>query len=260
MSVVTVRETPISTRNGIPEREGGHGRDLRRDRRREEQRLALGGALLDDPLHVVDEAHVEHAVDLVEYEDLDGSEAQLALLEKIHEAAGGGDHDVGARAQLAALAAVADAAVEHGRPDVRETPEVAESRLHLGRELAGGLEHEDPGAALLVGAEEGQDRQREGGGLPGAGLGRGDEVLAREHDRYGAQLDRRGLRVPHGLHSAQEVGRQVKFCKRHPTPRRGTVSNARLLKGAKTRRPQGKPEVPGLQWASELRASRAALP
>jgi hypothetical protein len=40
------------------------------------RRTASGaaGALLDDPLHVVDEAHVEHPVDLVEDEDLDAAQ------------------------------------------------------------------------------------------------------------------------------------------------------------------------------------------
>jgi hypothetical protein len=49
----------------------GETRDLGRHRRREEQRLAREGHQLGDALDVGDEAHVEHAVGLVDDEELD---------------------------------------------------------------------------------------------------------------------------------------------------------------------------------------------
>ena len=53
---------------------------------------ALGHDAVDRGL----EAHVEHAVGLVEDEDAHAVEGQVAALEEVLEAAGGGDDDVGA--------------------------------------------------------------------------------------------------------------------------------------------------------------------
>ncbi len=65
--------------------------------------------------------------------------------------------------------AVADAAVNDGDAQVGVAPVIAEGGLDLGRELAGRLEHEATEVAVL--REQGHDRQREGGGFAGAGLG-----------------------------------------------------------------------------------------
>ena len=57
-----------------------------------------------------------------------------------------------------------------------------------------------------------QDRQREGGGLAGAGLGDADDVAAGENDRNGLRLDRRrrvvflfGQRAQDGLGEAEVI-------------------------------------------------------
>ena len=74
----------------------GHAAGLAVERGREEQRLALARALGHDAVDGGLEAHVEHAVGLVEDEDADAVEGQVAALEEILQAAGGGDDDVGA--------------------------------------------------------------------------------------------------------------------------------------------------------------------
>ncbi len=61
--------------------------DLRRHGRREQQRLPRRRQLGDHSLDVVDEAHVEHAVGLVEDEDRDAVEADMALLHEVEQAA-----------------------------------------------------------------------------------------------------------------------------------------------------------------------------
>src|SRR5262245_4509432 len=61
------------------------------ERRREEQRLALCRALIDDPVDRRAEAHVEHAVGLVEDQDPDAIEAEGAAREEVLETAGGRD-------------------------------------------------------------------------------------------------------------------------------------------------------------------------
>ena len=54
-------------------------------------------------------------------------------------------------------------------------------------------------------AELGEDGQREGGGLAGAGLGAADDVLAGQDQGNGAQLNGSGLDVAHGLYSIEEL-------------------------------------------------------
>ena len=74
----------------------GEALDFRRHGGREEQRLAGEGQDLADPLDVRDEAHVEHAVGLVDDEDLDAGEEDLAAADVIEEAPRRGDQDVDA--------------------------------------------------------------------------------------------------------------------------------------------------------------------
>ena len=65
----------------------GEDSDLVRQRGREQQVLLARGEQRDDPLHVGDEPHVEHAVGLVEDEDLDLPEIERALLHVIEQPA-----------------------------------------------------------------------------------------------------------------------------------------------------------------------------
>ena len=56
-------------------------------------------------------------------------------------------------------------------------------------------------------AEAGEDGQREGRGLAGAGLGRANEVTAAQDDRNSPELDRRWIDVAHGFDPVDESGR-----------------------------------------------------
>ena len=58
----------------------------------------VNGHQLADALDVGDEAHVEHAVGLVDDQDLDAGQQQLAALEMVEQAAGRGDQHVDAAA------------------------------------------------------------------------------------------------------------------------------------------------------------------
>ena len=103
-------------RCGTVEHALGERPDLVGEGRREEQVLALGGEQADHLADVADEAHVEHAVRLVEDEDLDLAQVDGALAGVVEQAAGGRDHDVDAASQGGVLAVEADAAVDGGRP------------------------------------------------------------------------------------------------------------------------------------------------
>lgn len=63
-------------------------------RRREEQGLALARHFIDDGSNLRLEAHVQHAVGLVEGEGHDVRHVDLAHLHDVVEAAGGGDDDL----------------------------------------------------------------------------------------------------------------------------------------------------------------------
>src|SRR5690606_33245387 len=88
--------------------------DLGREGRGEQQVLTLGRQLGDDLLHVVDEAHVEHAVGFVEDKILNGGEVHRTLADQIQQRAGAGDEDVEPGSQSLDLRVGADAAEDAG--------------------------------------------------------------------------------------------------------------------------------------------------
>ncbi len=115
---------------GEPDDVGGH-------RGGEEQGLALLAAQRDELLDVGDEAHVEHAVGLVEDEHLHPAEDQVAAPDVVEQPSGRADHDVHrVLAERVALRLERDAAVdrEHGGGHVRRR--VGEVLGDLDAELA----------------------------------------------------------------------------------------------------------------------------
>ncbi|MFO0637363.1 MAG: hypothetical protein U0168_31445 [Nannocystaceae bacterium] len=195
----------------------GQGADLRRHGRGEQQVLALGRQRGDDPLHVGHEALVEHAVGLVEHEDLDAAQIDLAATVQIEQPSRRGDEDVDALGQLAQLRCLGDAAEDHRVPQIEVLAVGLEAGADLGRELARGREHQRAQHRVVAGARVDalQDRQGERGGLAGAGLGAADDVAAREHGADGLLLDRRGLAVACLLHGAEDRGLEAQLVEGH---------------------------------------------
>ena len=70
----------------------------------------------EDALDIGHEAHVEHAVSLVEHQDADLREVDALLLEMIEKATGCGDHDFNARVQRLDLRLDVDTTINHRRP------------------------------------------------------------------------------------------------------------------------------------------------
>ncbi len=100
----------------------------------------FGGRWAIDALHVVDEAHVEHAVGLVEDEDLDLVEEDVLLLLEIEQPSGRGDEDVDAAVQRLNLAVLADAAEDDGVREAQVLAVMVEALADLRGELARGCE------------------------------------------------------------------------------------------------------------------------
>ncbi len=169
--------------------------DRRGHRRGEERDLARRGRLLEDPLDVVDETHLQHLVRLVEHEALDAAQVERAALDVIDHAARRADDDVRAALQARELRRVALAAVDRQHVEALDPRRVTLERLgHLDREFARRREHQGLRRAA-PGDEATQHGQRESGGLAGAGLGLAQHVVAREEHGNGRGLDRRGRLV-----------------------------------------------------------------
>jgi hypothetical protein len=98
--------------------------------------------LLDDAANLRLEAHVEHAVGLVENEELDARQRDAAALNHVDEAAGRGDNHVGAAVELAHLKAGVGAAVDDDGAQRRAVAELARLVPDLRRELASRRENQ----------------------------------------------------------------------------------------------------------------------
>ncbi len=127
------------------------------------------------------------------------SSVTARFLHQVHETPGRGDENVDAAGEGADLLAHRHAADgERGAP--LEVPAIGPEAVEdLRRELARRAEHEHAAAlrrrASLGRRKAVEDRQREGRGLAGPGLGDADEVAPGEDDRNRRRLDRRRVGV-----------------------------------------------------------------
>jgi len=137
------------------------------ERRREEQRLAIVGGLVDDPVDGGTEAHVEHPVGLVEDEDADLVERDGVARDQVLEPARRRDQDVGLFG-AGDLRAEADAAVDRGKVHLAGAGEAFELIDDLRGELAG--RGEDQGLrAPAAGLDDVDQRHAEGERLARSG-------------------------------------------------------------------------------------------
>jgi hypothetical protein len=162
---------------------------------------------------ITDEAHVEHAVRLVQDEHLHLAEIQRALLGKIQKAAWGGDQQVAAGAQRVDLRVDADTA-KHDHGAQTQVPAVGVGVLgDLRGQLTGRGEHQRTRGAAAGRAQALQDRQHKGGRLAGAGLRTGQKIAAFEHGRNGLQLDGGRRLVTFFGHGTSQLGHEPEFGK-----------------------------------------------
>ena len=155
----------------------------------------LSGTMREDPLDVGQEAQVEHLVGLVEDEDLDLAEDQVALLGQVEQPAGGADDDLDALLQRLDLRLERAAAVDGLHADAALGAGGGEVAGDLDAQLAGGDDDQrlrDAVAALGRRDDALQHRDAEAEGLAGAGAGLADEVVAGQRQRQGQLLDGEG--------------------------------------------------------------------
>ena len=156
---------------------------------------------------------VEHAIDLVENENVDVAETDLSGLEIVHKPARRRDDDIDAALQFGTLGPVTNATKHRDRADIGKAGKITERRLDLCREFTGRFEDEDAGPA--VGAEAREHREGKGRRFAGTGLSRSDQVAAAEDDGDGAKLDRSRVGITGGLDAAQDRLGEIKSLKSH---------------------------------------------
>ena len=172
-----------ATRTGSLQHRVGELGDLPRHGGREEQRLPLGRQLADDAADVVDEAHVEHAVGFVEHEHLDagrGWTARCCIRSSRRPGVATRTSTPFASARICGLMFTPPMASATRRAQVAAVG--LEAVDDLRRQLARRAQHQHAAASWAARAggwrEVIEDRQRERGGLAGAGLGDADDVAA----------------------------------------------------------------------------------
>jgi len=154
----------------------GKGLDLGRHRGGKQEGLAVSRKGADDPPNVREESHVEHAVRLVEDEDLETAEVHVPAGHVVEESPRRRDNDIDAGSEGVFLRGHSDAAVDGMAADPCAFREAAEGDFNLGGELAGRGEDESAGAAGRLAEEPVEDREDKGGRLAGTGLGGADHV------------------------------------------------------------------------------------
>src|SRR5579871_2289876 len=153
------------------------GDDAGRHGRGEERGLSLGGRVLEDLLHVLDKAHVEHLIGFVQYHALDAGEIERAPAEVVQHPARRADDDLRAHAEGAELAVDGLPAVDGHNAQPVVLAEVVRLLRHLDTELSGG-QQDDSLRIVLGGVQPLGQGQGERGGLAGSSLRLADEVTA----------------------------------------------------------------------------------
>ena len=173
--------------------------DLRGHGGGEEQGLLLPGQPLQDLLHVVDKAHVQHPVRLVQDEDVQIVQTDKALVVEVHQPPGGGDKDVHAPAQGLHLGVLAHAAEDDGVAQGQIFAIGLKALADLDGQLPGGGEHQCPDgvAGDGLGGEPLENGGCEGAGLARARLGAAQHVPARQGGGDGFLLDGGGGVIAH---------------------------------------------------------------
>ncbi|MCY1345952.1 hypothetical protein D9M69_320240 [compost metagenome] len=184
----------------------GDRADRRRQRGGEQHALAAFREGFEDHFEVVHEAELEHLVRFVQHQLLHGGEHLVIATQVVAETAGGGHDHLGALAQGLELR-------PHGRAAVNGDHVQAGHLLGVGFEGGSDLQCElagrcqDQRLRLSSGRIDArQDRQREGCGLAGTGLGLANHVVAGEDHRNRLGLDGGRLFIADRSDCGQYIG------------------------------------------------------
>ena len=184
--------------NGVFEEGACEVGDLGRHGCREEEVLPAGRHEAHDPLHIGEEAHVEHAVGFIEDEVGEVAKVDEALRVQVEQPSGRGDEHIDAAAERIHLGADAHTAEDDGGLDGEAGTVGIKPLCNLGRQFAGGGEDQCTDGARIttgLGSEALEHGEGEGGCLSRARLGNTEEVSAGKQRRNRLVLNRSGSGV-----------------------------------------------------------------
>ena len=203
---------------GIFQQARGQLADVAFQRGGEEQGLAAGRGGGGDFFHVVDEAHVQHAVGFVQNQHFQTREIDAATVEVVDQAARRGNQDVHRLRQQLVLQRVGHAAEDADGVDAQVLAVFARGVVDLVCQFAGRGQYQYARAVAFDYGRRGQavqGGQHEGGGFAGAGLCRGHQVVTGEDFGNGFGLDRGGFGVAAVDDGLENGGMQIQIFKRH---------------------------------------------
>ncbi len=143
----------------------------------------------------------------------------MPLLHQVEQPSRTGDDDIDAGAERGDLRSFSHAAENRGHVQRQMFSVRAHIFLDLHDQFTGRCEDQNASAARLAVADHagkfGEDRQREGGGLSGAGLRDADQVVAGEDLGNGLGLDRRRFGVTSFLDGFENAVSETEYAKGH---------------------------------------------
>ena len=177
----------------------GQGADVIGKSGRKQQVLSLRRQQREDALHVMDEAHVEHAVGFIQHQNFHLRQIHRLLIRMIEQTPRCRHQNIHAFFQGIDLRRNAHAAKNHRRAQRQIFAVSAHALFDLRRQLACGR-HNQRAHRMRARLGQGrhqplQQRQRKCSGLAGAGLRARKDIATVENDRNRLHLHRRRLRV-----------------------------------------------------------------
>src|SRR5664280_991946 len=112
---------------------------------REEHCLSLSGELFEDAFHIGQEAHIEHPVSFIEYQDFHTLQFGIPLLQVIQQSAGAGHQYLYPIPQSAHLWSRPYTPVDGGTADLCPGSQVVDGLIDLLSKFTGGGDDQHPG-------------------------------------------------------------------------------------------------------------------
>ena len=185
--------------------------DLRRERCREHNRLALFGQIRNDLHNVVAETHIEHTVGLVKDQTLDVRQIDTAICQMGDQATRSCNHHIGAHQHTAFLhlpALAVATAIDDGSRYGQEVRKTLKLHIDLLRQLARG--YDDERLDHIVGVALDRQAVEQGEGIGGSfartRLCATNYITSREYHRYGMLLNGRHLDEVHCVQTIEHFG------------------------------------------------------
>ena len=163
--------------------------------RRKHHGLSVARGEGRDFIHILAETHIEHPIGFIQHQQLKPGEIQPSPFQVVYQPAGGCDYQVNWLGKELQLFAVRHAAQDGSASYAHEFPVTADGICYLVGQFTGRSQHQNarpPGIIPGRFAQKLQCRQNKSGGLAGARLGRGDEIVSGQCQGYGLFLDRCG--------------------------------------------------------------------